>query len=231
MNIKRTLAALLALLLTLTATSALAAGKVTPETPADPDIRATFGAWVEGTLVPYLQKDVQKKWSAKRCHAIADMAEAAGFPIADKWKDALYRTKRDHRLYDEEALSYLIHSQYGEYWEWTVEDKSWYHDICVAIGTRQSKFFYAPTESDGTTSQALAAAHDAICSQYGVTEEQWQAYDINVDFVCGGTEDGGSAYCWMVAVMPDCDKYDVDFAYTYTPATGEVEVEDHRRAK
>lgn len=230
MNVKRTLAVLLALLLTLTAASALAVGKVTPETPADPDIRVAFGAWVEGTLVPYLQKDVQPKWSAKRCHAIADMAEAAGFPIADPWKDALYRTKREHRLMDETALSYLICSQYGEYWEWTVEDKSWYHDLCVAAGTRKAKLYYAPTASDGTTSQVLAAAHDAICTRYGVTEEQWQAYDVNVDFVAGGTEDGGVAYCWMVAVMPEWGGW-VDFAYHYTPATGEAEAEDQRKAK
>lgn len=228
MHNKRHIAIALALLLLLISTAASAVGHVTPQTPANPEIRASFGAWVEQALVPYLLKEPQEKWSAERCHIIADMVEAAGFTIADKYKDELYRTKREHRLYATEALAIIVSSQFGEYWEWTVEDKAWLDDVRVAAGVQSSRRFYAPTPSDGTTSEVIEAAREAICGRYDVTHEQWSDYSVNADFMAGGTDEGGVAYFWAVSVMEEWGKGYL-FSYCSTPSTGEVEVLDLRK--
>ena len=218
----------LVVLLVFSCNAAFAVGRVTPEVPADPEIRVTFGAWVENTLVPDLAKNVQDKWSAKRCRQVVEMVEAAGFPVADKWKDTLYRTKREHRLYGTDAFHYLINSQYGEDWDMTVEDYAWMQEMEVAAGLLSWQRYHVPTAQEGTYAEVMTAAKSAILRQYGITEEQWKQYDIAVSFMSGGTENGGVIHYWEVIVMSEWP-YKNDFVYHYFPSTGEVELLDERK--
>lgn len=225
---KRTMAYILCFLLLLNVNAALAVGRVTPEVPAKPEIRLTFGAWVENTLVPYLQQTVQEKWSAKRCREVVDMVEAGGFPVADKWKDVLYRTKRKHRLHGSEAFLYIVNSQYGENWEMTVEDFAWMQDMELAAGLLPEKRRYAPSAREGAYAEVMSAAKATIMRQYGITEEAWNQYDLSVSFLSGGTEDGGTIKYWEVIVMREW-QYVNDFAYRFYPSTGKEELMDERK--
>ncbi len=188
------LAIALAVLLTLSATAAAA-------------VLLSAREVVEEHALPMSSETPGEAFTLEQTKALVALAEENGLLLSENARlhlEKLYTAGEGQ--YKDELLRAIAKAEFGpDPAAWTLEQQSWFDDVCVAIGLLPEKVLYLPEKGEDGRAWAIALAKDHIRTAHGdltdVTDPR--VYEApGVQYINGDADGEFPGMYWSVCFVP-----------------------------